>query len=85
MVLWEPVGDRGREQEQLIAIGLTKVDRHAPIVPRDPNRGWDGRDSCDSLSWTLNQESCASRSLAGDLTGPATSVWEAVTVGTIEL
>jgi hypothetical protein len=49
VVLREPVSDRGRQQEQLIAIGLTKVDRHAPIVPRDPNRGRDGQDSCDSL------------------------------------
>ena len=49
VVLREPVSDRGRQQEQLIAIGLTKVDRHAPIVPRDPKRGRDGRDSCDSL------------------------------------
>jgi hypothetical protein len=49
VVLGKPVSDRGRQQEQLVAIGLTKVDRHAPIVPRATKRGQDGRDSCDSL------------------------------------
>jgi hypothetical protein len=39
VVLWEPVSNRGRQEEQLVAIGLTKVDWYVLTVPHAPKRG----------------------------------------------